>query len=268
MVSLVGRAGATVIALSSLLSSGHAWSQDAADVPPPPPVVQQPLPPPVPRPPPVPQQALDLHDEARALYAKGKYAEAIERLTEAVALDPEGRELHYNLGLIHEKLGDLDAALRAFKTCLSLERDPSERMKLQRIIKRLEGARRYKLFERSPSGAVVRSPRVIEIKRGVSPWVWVTGGVALASFGVAAALAARASAVDPGDQAMTGGGVSLQDLQDDADTAHSLAIGADVLLAVGAAASVATLTIAIVSAEADIESVGLRIGPGHVSWRF
>ena len=42
------------------------------------------------------------------------------------------------------------------------------------------------------------------------------------------------------------------------------------LLAVGAAASIATLTIAIVSAEADIERVALSGGPGYgaIYWRF
>ncbi len=262
MVSLVVRAGA--VALSLLLMSSRAWSQEGVTPPPsPPPVTPAPAPA-------VPQRALELHDEARALYAKGKYAEAIDKLTEAVALDPDGKELHYNLGLIHEKMGNLDEALAAFETCLSLEPNPSERQQLERTIKRLRGARRYKLFEPSAGPSVAAPPKVIEIKREVSPWVWVTGGVAIASFGVAAALAARASAVDPGDEAQTGGGVTLQDLQDDADAAHTLAIGADVLLAVGAAASIATLTIAIVSAEADIERVALVGGPGHgaIHWRF
>src|SRR4051794_19653069 len=86
-------------ALGLLLFAGHALADDA----------------PPPRPPattiaPEPQaergkQAMALHDEARELYAHGRYRAAVARLEAAQALDPEANELVYNLGLIHERLG-------------------------------------------------------------------------------------------------------------------------------------------------------------------
>src|SRR5262245_23572768 len=54
------------------------------------------------------QRAVQLHDEAHALYEKGEYKKAIEKLESALELDPQGKELVYNLGLIHEKLLDFD----------------------------------------------------------------------------------------------------------------------------------------------------------------
>ena len=56
------------------------------------------------------KRAVELHDQASALYEKGRYRAAIEKLEAALALDPTGKELVYNLALIHEKLAELDAA--------------------------------------------------------------------------------------------------------------------------------------------------------------
>src|SRR5690349_11181358 len=53
------------------------------------------------------RQAMALHDEAWALYEEGRYRAAIDRLEAALRIDPDGRELVYNLALLHEKLADL-----------------------------------------------------------------------------------------------------------------------------------------------------------------
>ena len=270
-----------------LLMAQPGWAQD----PPPPPPAAQPKPSsepksepksePVPQPAPVPSptsrplakieigapsKALELHDEAKVLYAKGKYIEAVAKLRRAVKIDPEGKELFYNLGLIQEKMGNLDAAIADYRRCFELESDPDEKLQLARIIKRLEGARHYTEFEPGDapsSGGSAASPDGDGTDVGgatVSPWVWVGAGVSLASFSIAAILALRASDVDPGDDAMTGPDRSLQQLEDDADEAHSLAIGADVMLAVGVAASAVTVTIALVSLTRD-DNTALRLGP-------
>jgi tetratricopeptide (TPR) repeat protein len=269
-------AGLAVPALVLLLASQAAAQVDpgaaGAETPPAAQPRPDPITPPVPQPPATPTRALELHDRAQELYAKGKYDEAIAALNEALELDPDAKVLHYNLGLIHEKKGDLDAALSDFKHCLELEQNPAERLQLARIIKRLQGARRYKAFDAgTPAPRRASKPQVINVRHGVSNWVWVTGGLALASFTTAAILAAQASSVHPGNDAMTGGDVSIESLQRDADSAHALAVGADVMLAVGVLASAATLTIAIVSAETNVEAAWrVELGPSHsgISWRF
>src|SRR5262245_44072169 len=48
------------------------------------------------------------YKRARELYQLGRYREAIAQLEAALKLDPQGAELLYNLGLVHEKLGDAD----------------------------------------------------------------------------------------------------------------------------------------------------------------
>ena len=59
-------------------------------------------------------------------------------------LDPQGAELLYNLGLIHEKLGDADEAIEAYRKYLDVlgpDADHEEIAKIKGIIKRLEGAK-------------------------------------------------------------------------------------------------------------------------------
>ncbi len=70
------------------------------------------------------KQAMTLHDEARELHAQGRYRAAVARLEAALALDPEGKELVYNLALIHERLGEVEPALRYYQRYLAMETAP------------------------------------------------------------------------------------------------------------------------------------------------
>jgi len=84
------------------------------------------------------------YKRARELYQLGRYREAIAQLEAALKLDPQGAELLYNLGLVHEKLGDADEAIDAYKRYLKVlgpNADPEEKKKIQGIIRRLEGAK-------------------------------------------------------------------------------------------------------------------------------
>ncbi len=84
------------------------------------------------------------YKRARELYQLGRYREAIAQLDAALKLDPSGAELLYNLGLIHEKLGDADEAIDAYKRYLKVlgpDADPEEVAKINGTIKRLEGAK-------------------------------------------------------------------------------------------------------------------------------
>src|SRR4051812_27640849 len=55
------------------------------------------------------KRAMSLHDEAWELYEQGRYHAAIEKLEAALRLDPDGKELVYNLAILHEKLADTGA---------------------------------------------------------------------------------------------------------------------------------------------------------------
>ncbi|MBI2392221.1 MAG: tetratricopeptide repeat protein [Deltaproteobacteria bacterium] len=84
------------------------------------------------------------YKRARELYQLGRYREAIAQLEAALKLDPGGAELLYNLGLVHEKLGDVDEAVDAYKRYLKAlgpDADPEEVAKIKGIMKRLEGAK-------------------------------------------------------------------------------------------------------------------------------
>ena len=90
------------------------------------------------------KEAEQHYKRARELYQLGRYREAIAQLEAALKLDPQGAELLYNLGLVHEKLGDADEAIDAYRRYLSVlgdDADPEEKKKIEGVIKRLEGAK-------------------------------------------------------------------------------------------------------------------------------
>lgn len=84
------------------------------------------------------------YKRARELYSLGRYREAIAQLEAALKLDPGGAELLYNLGLVHEKLGEADEAIDAYRRYLKAlgpEADEEEVAKIRSAIKRLDGAK-------------------------------------------------------------------------------------------------------------------------------
>lgn len=227
-----------------------------------------------------PERALILHDEAKTLYAKGKYNDAVDKLKLAVELDPEAKVLYYNLGLIEEKLGHIDAALAYFRRCLELEQSHDERVRLAKTIKRLEGALTYVDWQHNTQGAPViirrdtaRSPRS-EGGSNLLPWAYVAGATSLAAAIIGVGLASRAGDLDPGDAPLTSATVSPEQLQEDADEAHALAIGADVSFGIAGGALATTVALALVSAHGLGTEVAanhtLVVGPtgGRWTWRF
>ena len=215
-----------------------------------------------------PERALRLHDEARQLYARGRYREAIAKLQEAVRADPSAKVLYYNLGLIHEKLTEFESALANYRQCLKLESDDRERLGLAKTIKRVEGANRYVTFgDRAPRQLATR-PRAEDIGQArVSPWTFAVGALALSGFALGGTMAARAASLDPGDVPQTGGDVTVSSLQDDADEAYSSAIVADISFTVGGAAALATVVVAFATFSVE-RPKNLSVAPGGVAWRF
>ena len=66
-------------------------------------------------------------DRALELYRAGHYAEALEQLKAAAKLDPDGKDLFFNLALVHEKLGQVPDAIAALSRFRELETDATER---------------------------------------------------------------------------------------------------------------------------------------------
>jgi tetratricopeptide (TPR) repeat protein len=81
-------------------------------------------------------------DKARAYYGQGAYREAVSELEKAHALDPNAKELVFNLGVVHEKLADIDEALNWFRRYTTMDLAPQERDRADAYIRRLEGSKR------------------------------------------------------------------------------------------------------------------------------
>ena len=192
-----------------------------------------------------PKQALALHDEAWALYEEGRYRAAIDRLEAALRIDPEGRELVYNLALIHEKLADLKEAITYYRRYLEMESDPKAKARVHATLRRLEGAER-EADARTLAAARVTPPPPPPpplLPRRVRPWVVATASVSGAALLMGVAFGVRALTSNPGSSGRTGPGVTIADLQADAHAAHADAMVADTAFAIGAVAAGAALIV-------------------------
>jgi tetratricopeptide (TPR) repeat protein len=81
-------------------------------------------------------------EKAKAYYGQGAYREAINELEAAHALDPTAKDLVFNLGVVHEKLGDIDDALKWFRLYTTMALTPQERDRADAYVRRLEGAKK------------------------------------------------------------------------------------------------------------------------------
>lgn len=211
------------------------------------------------------KRAVALNDEAWALYEQGRYRAAIDKLEAAERLDPASRDLVYNLALIHEKLGNLGDAATHYRRYLEMERDPKTRIRVQAILKRLDGAQREQ-GERDRGPQAATSPRVVTpspppepapTARPVRPWVIASGSFAGAAALLGSIFGLSALARNPGSGARTGDGVGIRDLQDDARVARSHAIVADVAFVIAAAAAGAATVLYIATPRAPSARVSL-----------
>lgn len=138
------------------------------------------------------------YNAAREAYAAGHYHRAAALLEAALALDPAGTNLWFNLGVVRERLGELDRATAAYQRYLSQLHDPAEQARTQRIIARLQGAR-VELSALHP-------------RHGLADGLFfVTTGAALAStaLGVAWFATDPLEGLDPVPIAFTSAGIAL-----------------------------------------------------------
>ena len=183
---------------------------------------------------------------AKDLYQTGAYREAIAELTQARGLDPKAKDLVFNLGVVHEKLGKFDEAITFFRQYMELESvTAAERAKAENIIKRIEGAKReVPAATGAATGTAVPDPTppppTDETRRGrIDAATIVAGSVAVVGLGVGATFGILAVANKPSDF-VTGRDGTYADLQAKQSDAHTQAIVSDVGFGVGVVAAVVT----------------------------
>jgi hypothetical protein len=197
-------------------------------------------------------------DKARAEYAQGAYREAIAELEAAHALDPAAKDLIFNLGVVHEKLSDIDDALQWFQLYTTLNLTPQERERADAYIKRLEGAKK-ELAQRPPgppaAGTVSPPPPPDTPLAPMAPSVpppprygrldtatITLFGVSGAALVFGTAMAVKATTDQPSGF-VTGRDGTFQDLQTKTNTAHREAVIADVGFGVSIAAGITAVVL-------------------------
>ena len=180
---------------------------------------------------------------AKDLYQTGAYREAIAELEQARGLDPKAKDLVFNLGIVHEKLGKFDEAITFFRQYMEMESvSGAERAKAENIIKRIEGAKREVpvvpakgTSEQSPAPA-----RDAETRNGRIDVATITAGsIAIVGLGVGATFGILALSSKPSGF-VTGRDGTYDTLQSKTSDAHTQAVVSDVGFGVGIAAAVVT----------------------------
>jgi tetratricopeptide (TPR) repeat protein len=184
---------------------------------------------------------------AKDLYASGAYREAIAELEQARGLDPKAKDLVFNLGIVHEKLGKFDEAITFFRQYMEMESVTSaERATAENIIKRIEGAKREVPVTPVPTGTATTitepppPPPAEDTSRGrIDALTISAGSVAIVGLGVGAAFGILALSNQPSNF-VTGRDGTYDVLQTKQSDAHTQAIIADVGFGVGIVAALAT----------------------------
>jgi tetratricopeptide (TPR) repeat protein len=189
-------------------------------------------------------------DRSLELYRAGRYSEALGELQRAAELDPRGKDLFFNLSLVHEKLGQLPEAITALERFLELETDPKERERARIVIERLKGAAEAGEGARPspapcPEAAPLAAPPP---RREPTPNAVLigAGAVAVTSLLVGTVFGLKALSDDVSD-ARTSDALSVEQLRARGRRAEREALVADVAFALGAASSATFVTLWLLS---------------------
>lgn len=206
-------------------------------------------------------QARKHFERALELYRAGQYAPALDELQAAAVLDPNGKDLFFNLALVHEKLGQLEQAIAALERFRELETDATERDRAQVTIERLRGAERAGSTPR-PAPAPAPCPRSTlpaAENRGPSPLLIGAASLAVVSLVVGVVFGAKAMADDPEDE-RTSASVSVEALRARGERAEREALVADVAFALAAASTGTVIALwALQPSRPQVRSAGVTV---------
>lgn len=174
-------------------------------------------------------------DRALELYRAGRYAEALKQLESAAELDPNGKDLFFNLSLVHEKLGQLSSAISALQRFRELEPDERERERARVTIERLKGAEAAARAHR-PEPVCPPAPAPAPAPGRPTAVLLGTASLAVASLIVGAVFGAKALSDDIG-QTGTSASLSLGQLRERGRRAEREALVADIAFALSAASA-------------------------------
>jgi tetratricopeptide (TPR) repeat protein len=197
-------------------------------------------------------QAQQHFKSARELYQSGAYRDALAELETARELDPAAKDLVFNLGVVNERLGRIDAALEHLHHYLEMNVTAQERVRAESFIRRLEGAKRE--VEQPPAAPPPSAPSTplpppppppprpppVEKppERGrVDGATVTTASLAVAGLGVGSVFGIKALSDRPASGTLTSDYAALAHQN---DGAHTEAIIADIGFSVGVAAAVVT----------------------------
>jgi tetratricopeptide (TPR) repeat protein len=204
-------------------------------------------------------------EKARSYYGQGAYREAIAELEAAHALDPSAKDLVFNLGVVHEKLADIDDALRWFRLYTTMDLTSQEHDRADAYIKRLEGAKkeledkqaaqRRQTAQQQPTPTPTAAPSTTASpytaplppeKPAVGRFDALTVGalgVTAAGLTVGIVMAVRAKVDEPPANFVTGRDGTYADLVNRQASAHREAVLADVGFGVAVVGAVASATL-------------------------
>lgn len=192
-------------------------------------------------------------EKARADYEQGAYREAIAELEAAHALDPNAKDLVFNLGVVHEKLADIDDALKWFRLYTTMSLTSQERDRADAYIRRLEGAKteleqkqaaaqaaQLREVQGSSSARTATAPPPAPPRRGrIDAATIVTASVSGAALAFGVVMAVKAKSDQPPNPFVTPQDGTYTDMTSRVHTAHDEAVLADVGFGVSLAAGIA-----------------------------
>jgi tetratricopeptide (TPR) repeat protein len=201
------------------------------------------------------EAAREHFQNARSLYSQGAYRDAIRELEAAHTFDPTAKDLVFNLGIVNEKLADIDRALYWFHTYETLSLTPQERERADSVIRRLEGAKHEVLaIPPSPPPAPPRAivvaptahaaPRVYQPPHGrIDAFTIGAAGLSAAALtvGVVMSVSALSDRVtsDFVTRSKSQGGPTYLDAQSQEHAAHAEAVVADIAFGTALASALA-----------------------------
>jgi tetratricopeptide (TPR) repeat protein len=197
-------------------------------------------------------------ERARDYYAQGSYRDAIGELEAAHALDPNAKDLIFNLAVVHEKLGQMEDALTWSRLYATMDLTSAEREKAEAYVHRLEGAKK-ELEDQPPtpdmSGAAAAPisplppppppPAKPPSGNGVNALVVGLGSLSITALAFGVVLAVKAEEDRPPSLFVTGRDGTYLDLASRQANAHREAVMADIGFGVAATAAAATVVLLV-----------------------